>query len=84
VRAEQGGKIKVNIHEFSDTIGDTEFASRFVRKGVAPETYGEAANNRIMRQSPEFSGKFPQGSTIPPSVIKAPANSYWYGYPFTL
>jgi filamentous hemagglutinin len=80
VRADQGGSIRTNIFAHDEIITDPKFASRFVSEGVTPETYGQAALNRIAEQRPAFSSAYPYGSPVAPKVTGAPAGSYWTKY----
>ncbi|SDR87454.1 DUF6531 domain-containing protein [Microlunatus soli] len=57
-----GIDVKANVHGFDDLIPG-EHAGRFPsRKGVIPETWGEAASNRIGNQSAGYRNAWPNGS----------------------
>lgn len=60
-----GIDVKANVHGYSDPLPDQATRRRFATpKGGAPQTWGQAVENRIGKQSPKFRRNNPQGRTI--------------------
>lgn len=60
---ETGIFIKAIIHESAEPILDQKIKDRFyTRKGGMPQTWGDAVNNRIGKQSTTFRNNYPNGS----------------------
>ena len=58
-----GIKVEAIIHSYSDSLPDRATAERFATsKGGIPETWGQAVENRISKQSSSFRKNSPNGS----------------------
>lgn len=58
-----GIDVKANVHDYNDTLPDQATKDRFTTpRGGVPQTWGQAVENRIGKQSSSFRRNNPRGS----------------------
>lgn len=58
-----GIDVKANVHEYNDHLPDQAIKRRFTTpKGGVPQTWGQAVENRVGKQSSGFRRRNPRGS----------------------